>query len=224
MKKKEIKKEQKQKRTQKNSLLSTIFLVLKKRFSIFHLLFLAVIIAANTFAWFIYMDKISSDIDVRVKAWNVSFRLNNQEMEDYINFTVSDIYPGMTPFQQSLAVTNDGEMDANLSYEIVSVTVMGDTYTTEGGAMTEEELTTLMNENYPFKVTITTSQSLITRDGGTALFYINVTWPYESATNGVSNDELDTYWGNRAYTFKQENPTLPCIKVRVKLSAIQVNG
>lgn len=224
MKKKEIKKEQKKGKAQKNSLLVTIFLVLKKRFSIFHLLFLAVIIAANTFAWFIYMDKISSDIDVRVKAWNVSFRLNNQEMEDYINFTVSDIYPGMTPFQQSLAVTNDGEMDASLTYEIISVTVMGDTYTTEDGTMTEEELTTLMNENYPFRVTITTSQSLISRDGGTALFYINVTWPYESVTNGVSNDELDTYWGNRAYTFKQENPTLPCIKVRVKLSAIQVNG
>ena len=208
----------------KNSLFTSIIKAFKKRFSIFHLLFITVLLAANTFAWFIYMDKISSDIDVRVKAWNVSFRFNNQQMEDYVNFTVNDIYPGMTPYQQALAVTNDGEMDANLSYEIVSITVMGDTYTTEGGSMTESELVTLMNNNYPFQITVTTSQSLISHDGGAALFYIHVTWPYESYNSGgTSNDTLDTYWGNRAYTYKQQNPNLPCIKVRVKLSAIQVN-
>ncbi|MBQ6223153.1 MAG: hypothetical protein IJJ44_11125 [Solobacterium sp.] len=38
-----------------------------------------------------------------------------------------------------------------------------------------------------------------------------------------SKVQFDTYWGNRAYTFKQANPNLPCITVRVKLSAIQVN-
>ena len=217
-------KKQREENVRKNSLLISILKALKKRFSIFHLLFIIVLLAANTFAWFIYMDKISSDIDVRVKAWNVSFRFNNQQMEDYVNFTVDDIYPGMTPYQQALAVTNDGEMDANLTYEIVSITVMGDTYSTENGDMTEEQLVNLMNNNYPFRITVTTSQSLISHDGGAALFYIHVTWPYESYnSNGTSNDELDTYWGNRAYTFKQSNPTLPCIKVRVKLSAIQVN-
>ena len=217
-------KKQREENVRKNSLLISILKALKKRFSIFHLLFIIVLLAANTFAWFIYMDKISSDIDVRVKAWNVSFRFNNQQMEDYVNFTVDDIYPGMTPYQQALAVTNDGEMDANLTYEIVSITVMGDTYTTENGDITEEQLINIMNNNYPFRITVTTSQSLISHDGGAALFYIHVTWPYESYnSNGTSNDELDTYWGNRAYTFKQSNPTLPCIKVRVKLSAIQVN-
>ena len=213
-----------QKVGKKNSLGKSIVKAIKKRFSIFHLLFLAILIAGNTFAWFIYMDKISSDIDVKVKSWNVSFRFNNQEMEDYINFVVDDIYPGMSPYSQSLSVTNDGETDANLSYNIVSITVMGDTHTTEDGSLTEPELITYMNENYPFHISITTSQSLISSNGGMATFYINVTWPYESTTNGVSNDSLDTYWGNRAYTYKQENPTLPCIKVRIKLSAIQVNN
>ena len=208
----------------KNSLGKSILKAFKKRFSIFHLLFLGVLIAANTFAWFIYMDKVSSDIDVRVKAWNVSFRFNNQDMEDYINFSVDDVYPGMTPFQQALAVTNDGEMDAQLSYEVVSISVMGETFTTEDGSMTEDELKTLMSERYPFKITITTNHSLIQKDGGTAIFYVNVTWPYESYnSNGVSNDSLDTYWGNQAYTYKHDNPTLPCIKVKVKLSAVQVN-
>ena len=216
---------EKEEKIQKNNLLDSIVKAFKKRFSIFHLLFLIVLIAANTFAWFIYMDRVSSDIDVKIKAWNVSFRLNNQVMEDYINFTVSDIYPGMNPYQQSLAVTNDGETDANLSYDVVAITVMGDTHSTEGqNAMTEAQLIAYMNENYPFHITIGTSQSLVSSNGGTASFTINVTWPYESTTNGVSNDDLDTYWGNQAYTFKQNNPTLPCITIRIKLSAIQVNS
>lgn len=222
MKKQEIKRK-KERKQEKNSLVKSILKTIKKRFSVMHLLFLGILLSANAFAWFIYMDRVSSDIDVKVKSWNVSFRFNNQEMEDYINFVVDDIYPGMSPYSQSLAVTNDGETDANLSYEVVSISVMGDTHTTEGGEMTEEELVNYMNNSYPFHITITTSQSLISRNGGSAIFNINVNWPYESTTNGVSNDELDTYWGNRAYTYKQANPTLPCIKVRIKLSAIQVN-
>ena len=219
-----IMKKKKEESVKRNSLFASIVKAFKKRFSVFHLLFLGVLIAANTFAWFIYMDRVSSDIDVRVKAWNVSFRLNNQAMEDYINFTVDNVYPGMEAYQQSLSVTNDGEVDANLSYNLVSIYVMGDTDSTEGAnAMTESQLINHMNTEYPFHIAITTSSSLISHDGGSALFYISVTWPYESYSNGSSNDDLDTYWGNRAYTFKRDNPTLPCIKVRIKLSAIQVN-
>lgn len=207
----------------KNNLLKSILKALKKRLKIKHLLFLSILIAANTFAWYIYMEKISSDIDIKVKAWNVSFVLNNQNMTDYVNFVVDDIYPGMTPFQQALSITNDGEVDARLSYEIVSVTVLGTTFTTEDGTTTEEQLREIMSNNYPFTISITTNHELIGKSGGTATFFINVTWPYESYNNlGQSNDALDTYWGSQAYTFKQNNPTTPCVKIRVKLSAIQV--
>ena len=207
-----------------NTLLKSILKALKKRLKPTHILFLAVVISANIFAWFIYMDKISSDIDVKVKSWNVSFKLNNQDMTDYINFTVSDIYPGMTPYQETLSVTNDGEVDARLYYEIVSVDVFDQHYTTENNAMTEDQSKQIMRDNYPFRITITTNQELIGASGGTAMFYINVIWPYESINSrGESNDELDTYWGSQAYDFKQENPNDPCIKVKVKLSAIQVD-
>ena len=207
----------------KNILLKSIFKALKKRLKLGHVLFLVLLITANTFAWYIYMEKISSNIDVKIKAWNVSFKFDNQNMEDYINFTVDDIYPGMNPYNQSLAVTNDGEVDAQLSYEIVSITVLGNFYTTEDGSMTEDQLKVLMRDSYPFKITITTNQQYISKSGGTAMFYINVSWPYESYnSNGQLNDELDTYWGKEAYTFKQSYPNSPCVKVRVKLSAIQL--
>ena len=102
---------------EKESLLKTIFKVIKRRFKIWHLLFFALLISVNTYAWFIYMNKVSSDISVRVKSWNVSFQFNNQTMTDYVNFDVEEIYPGMETRTQSLKVSNDGETDAQLSYE-----------------------------------------------------------------------------------------------------------
>ena len=146
---------------QKNKIWKSILKALKKRFRLRHILFVAIIISANTFAWFIYMDKISSDIDVKIKSWNVSFKLDNQDMTDYINFTVSEIYPGMTPYNQALAVTNDGEVDARLYYEIVSVKVLDEYFTTEDGVTTEAQLKTIMQERYPFKIQITTTHELI---------------------------------------------------------------
>lgn len=214
----------KEEKNNQHKLLNSILKAIKHRLHFRHLLFLGIILASNTFAWYIYMEKISSDINVKVKAWNVSFRLDNQNMEDFINFSVDEIYPGMATYTQSLSVTNDGEVDAQLYYEIVSISVFGTTYTTEDGSMTENELKNLMRDNYPFKITITTNQDVISKNGGNALFYINVSWDYESTNSlGESNDALDTYWGNQAYTYKQEHPELPCVKVKVKLSAIQLN-
>ena len=204
---------------------SSILKALKKRLKLRYILFIALLLVANTFAWFIYMDKISSDIDVKIKSWNVSFKLDNQNMTDYINFAVDEIYPGMTPYNQALSVTNDGEVDAQLFYEIVSIRVLDEYYTTEDGETTEAQIKTIMRERYPFQIQITTNHQLISSSGGTAMFYINVSWPYESVNyHGESNDELDTLWGENDHTFKHDNPGIPCIKVKVKLSAIQVQN
>lgn len=212
-------------KAKKNTLLKSIFKAIKKRLKPGHVLFLALLLGTNAFAWFIYMDKISSDINVKVKSWNVSFKLNNQQMTDYINFSIDEMYPGMTPYRETLSVTNDSEVDAKLTYEVISFKVFDQLLTTENNEMTEEQLVASMRNNYPFQITVTTNQEIIGSDGGTATFYINATWPYESInSNGVSNDAADTYWGNMAYTFKTEHPTTPCIIVKIKLSAIQVES
>lgn len=209
----------------KNTLLKSILTALRKRLKPGHIIFLAVLLSANAFAWFIYMDKISSSIDVKVKSWNVSFKFDNQQMIDYINFSIDEMYPGMTPYKESLSVTNDGEMSARLTYEIVSLKVFDDFYTTEDGSYTEDELVNIMKYNYPFQISVTTNKETIAANGGTAIFYINATWPYESVnTNGQSNDTADTYWGNKAYEFKKNNSTKPCISVKVMLSAIQIES
>lgn len=205
-------------------LLKAIIKVIKKRFKLTHLLFIALLLTTNSFAWFIYMNKISSDIDVKVKAWNVSFEFDNQTMTDYINFSVDEIYPGMNDYEQSVVVTNGGEVSAKLYYEIISVTILGTEFTTENGALTSDDLVNKLETEYPFKIRISTNQEIIDGNGGTASFLVTVTWPYESYDEtGALNDEQDTYWGNQAYQFSQTRPDASCILLKVKLSATQIN-
>lgn len=205
-------------------LLKVIFKVIKKKFKLPYLLFLAILFSTSSFAWFIYMNKISSDIDVRVKAWNVSFNFNNQTMTDYVTFDIDEIYPGMNNYSESLFVTNDGEVSATLSYEIISATILNEVYNTEDNSITSDEIKTLLNENYPFKILINSDNDVILGNGGTSNFNVSVSWPYESYDDeGNINDELDTYWGQQAYQFSSDNPDSPCIQLKVKLLATQIN-
>lgn len=204
------------------SLLKIILKVIKKRFKIWHLLFIALLLSVNTYAWFIYMNKVSSDISIRVKSWNVSFQFNNQTMTDYVNFDVEDIYPGMDPKTQSLKVSNDGETDATLSYEVVYANIFGTEYDTGETTMTPEELTNKLENDYPFKITLSSTSDILSKNGTNEYFRVQIVWNYETTTNGVLQDEQDTYWGNLAYNFQQQNPDTPCIQIRIKITAFQI--
>lgn len=207
----------------KKSIVKAILEVLKRRFKIWHLLFFGILISVNTFAWFIYMNKVSSDISVRVKAWNVSFQFDNETMTDYVNFEVEDIYPGMEQRTQSLKVSNDGEMDAELNYKVVYANIFGTIYNTETDNITEEELTRKLANDYPFKITLSSTSNILSKNGSNEYFRVQINWNYETTdTNGNIQDETDTYWGNLAYTFRQNNINTPCISIRVKITAIQI--
>ena len=212
------------KKIKKNKVLKAIYKAIKKRFKFSYLLFMSLLFVSNSFAWFIYMNKIDSDIDVKVKAWNVSFRFDNQTMSDYIKFEIDEIYPGMEDNEQKVTVTNDGEVSAKLYYELVSVRIFDKNYEVSEGAMTSSELEDTINKNYPFKIKISSDKDIISAKGGIASFLVTVTWPYETLDdNGNLKDEDDTYWGNKAYQYTKANSETPCIQLNVKLSATQIN-
>ena len=208
-----------------NQVLKAIWKVVKKMFKLSHLLFIALLFTCNSFAWFIYMNKIDSDIDVKVKAWNVSFHFDNQTMSDYIKFDVRDIYPGLEDNRQEVSVTNDGEVAAKLYYEIVSVRIFDKTYSVNEGGFSSSEIENVLNQSYPFKINISSDKEVIDGKGGVAKFIVNVSWPYETLDdNGELKDLDDTYWGNKAYSYGKEYPDKPCILLNIKLSATQVNN
>ena len=52
---------------------------------------------------------------------------------------------------------------------------------------------------------------------GEGSYTISVEWPYESG-----NDEQDTFWGEAAYDFNEENPNTASLSLTIILIAQQI--
>lgn len=196
-------------------LIKTIIRRLRKRLSAKTLLILIVTLSVNSFAWFIYATRVSSGIEATVKAWNVTFELDNGQITEYITIDVDDLYPGKS-FSKSITIYNNGDTDADLSYEISSIKIFGvtNTYT----AAQNQNINTLLatiNNDFPFTLTPSFSSAIVNA-GAHETFTVSINWPYESG-----NDARDTDWGQRAYTYAQNNPNLPSLQIQLKIIATQ---
>ncbi len=203
----------------KRNNLIIIFKVIRKRVKLSTLLMLIVTFSSSTFAWFIYATKVDSGITAHVKAWNVLFEVGDDEIEENMHFDVSDLYPGMMTYTDSVSVKNKGETHAELSYEIVSYTIFGVKYEVgNNGVLTPEDLKQSLLNDYPFKTSITLSSNIISPNS-TESFSLVVSWPYESG-----DDEKDTLWGTKAYDYHKAHPDLPSISIELKVVATQKNN
>ena len=193
----------------KNSVLRKI----KKRVRRSTLFFLFLTLMANAFAWFIYSNKVSNQITTGVKSWKITFEQGGSDLTSNVTFEIDSIYPGMTPFQKSIEIHNAGEMVAYITYEIESIKILDEVYSKEN--YTQSELSDILNNNYPFKTSFTVDQDQI-EIGDTGTFSAHLNWPYESG-----NDEQDTYWGKKSYSYKEQSPSEKQIVIVVKMTASQ---
>lgn len=191
------------------------------------LVFLIVLLAGNTFAWFIYATKINSDVTVHVRAWNVVFQSGDSQLTNYIPIDVQSIYPGMEDFEYEVTAYNRSEVSASLTYQVLSARILDDEYVTveekqrlgltvEQDDITAAELEEMLAEDFPFTIAIETSNNTISSGTGSETYTLTVTWPYES-----NDDELDTEWGVAAYDYMEDNPTEPSIQINVLIVITQ---
>lgn len=189
--------------------------IIFKRTRITTILLLLITFASSTFAWFIYATKVSVGITAHIEAWNILFTNEDNEVSEYVNFIIPNLYPGMEDFNDSITAYNLGERTAEVSYEIVSCRILSNNYNI-GTSYTSGQMEAILASYFPFRTTFSLTNTSITSSSGQTTFSINVTWPYES-----NNDALDTYWGNQSYTYSANNPGSPSIELVVKISAIQ---
>ncbi len=193
-------------------------LLFLKRNKIKTLLFLFIALVANTYAWFIYNRVVSTNLEAHVKSWQVTI---DGAMDETITFEIDDLYPGMPEYSDSVTLTNGGEMDAQVSFSIKSIRIMDETYTVGVNGETVESLKTRL-ANYPFSITIESSNELVESGGGQADLHLYVEW--EFGDGDATKDALDTYWGEKSYDYSQTNPTKPSIEIEVNVNAEQVNN
>lgn len=190
-------------------------LIKRVRFST--LLLLAILFASNSFAWFVYSTRVQNNISAHVRAWSVAFEIGSEEAISYVDIDIDEIYPGMTTYNRNIRASNHGDSPAQLSYEVMSVTLFGTTFTTSQ-TVTSEALARKFAIEYPFKIVVSLSTNVIPVGDHNEYYNINVSWPYESG-----DDDTDTYWGNYAYDYHQEHPNEPSISMQIKIIATQIN-
>lgn len=181
----------------------------------FKTLFLLMItLASNSFAWFIYTTKVSSNISAKVREWNVSFDVNGENVEKTIEINIDSLYPGMSTYTQTLTASNSGEARAQISYEVIRANILGDDLT--GMNYSDIQIINYLRSYYPFSIDFHVSNDII-QSNSEETITISVSWPYESG-----QDEEDTKWGNLAYTYHSSHPDTPSIDLSIKITAYQI--
>jgi hypothetical protein len=189
--------------------------VLKKRVKIRSLLVLILLLSFNSFAWLIFATKVSGGMSAYVSSWNIEFRAGSDQTETNMNFDVGRIYPGMQTYTKEITVKNNGEISAKLSYEIKKIQILGDTYEVNETTTSDDLLNRLQNE-YPFKIKIAIDNGSELAENTTSTFTISLEWPYESG-----NDDVDTFWGEKAYQYYTSNVNENSFHIEIKLEAVQ---
>lgn len=181
----------------------------------FKTLFLLMItLASNSFAWFIYTTKVSSNISAKVREWNVSFDVNGENVEKTIEINIDSLYPGMTTYTQTLTASNSGEARAQISYEVIRANILGDDLT--GMNYSDIQIINYLRSYYPFSIDFHVSNDIV-QSNSEETITISVSWPYESG-----QDEEDTKWGNLAYTYHSSHLDTPSIDLSIKITAYQI--
>ena len=186
-----------------------------KKIKLKHLVLLICLLIFNTYAWFIYATEVSTSITAHVTSWNIEFVTGDDEIVTNIEIDLDRIYPGMDDYEKIVEVHNRGETKAKLSYEFVSYQILGETFEV-GEDYTSTELENKIEQDYPFKINVQIDTDSIDESNGKGEFKITVSWPYESG-----DDELDTYWGNKAYEYYSLNPGQKSLLINMKLIATQ---
>lgn len=188
----------------------------KRRIRLRTIFLLAITLASNSFAWFIYSTKVSNNITAKVRSWHVSFEVGTGDTsEEYIEINIDSLYPGMNDYQKILKATNNGESDARISYEIEKATILGSNLLNLN--LSDIQILNKIKNDYPFTISFNLSDNIIPKKGGEATITVDVKWPYESG-----DDAEDTKWGNLAYDYHKEHSNEPSISLIVKITAVQI--
>lgn len=190
--------------------------IIFKRVRLSTLILLVITLSSTTFAWFIYSTKVSAGITAHIEAWDILFTSSEDIVEEYVNFVIPEIYPGMDDYTDHVTAYNRGEKNATITYEVVSVRILNNTLVADGTAITSQMLINKLVNDYPFEITFNLTNEQLDASTGIATFSINAEWPYESG-----NDSLDTYWGQQSYTYHSNFPNSPSIEIQMKITAVQ---
>ena len=185
------------------------------KLNLMSLFFVAISFVSITLAWFAYSGLSSATVDVDIKAWNIEFKNGEQVVSNEIVISLSDIHPGMDTELKDVDISNLGDSDAQISYDIKSVRVLNEVLNNNSN----EELIDKLSHDYPFHINMNLDKDYALAHGDSGKFNVSISWPLDS-----NNDELDSEWGNKAYQFymeeQQKKQSNPDYEIRSSLEVV----
>lgn len=218
---------------------NVIITVLKKH-KIGILLVIFLFMVSSTFAWFVFNRTVSMSLTTHVKAWNIE--LGDDDDGDTYVIEIADLYPGMATIDTEagggIPITNNGEIAADISVDIVSITLFGELqelgvdYTLEKRQNNSE--TEFVVSGYPFVLTFKLSSDYLVSGASTALNY-SLEWVYENTdpscyktdADGETYNQCDiddTYYGEKSYDFSIDSPNSSSLVIEMKMNVTQSNA
>lgn len=165
----------------------------RKRMLLRSLLFALFLIGVNIFAWFTYVSKAGLQLEGNISSWDVEFNANGKPTTK-VDFYVSDMKPGMLDYSQKVIIHNLGEVSADVSYDIASLSIMG----RDVDASNKDEIIRRLNFFYPFSVNLNIDSVIIQPQGYTN-FSASLSWDYENQEKFYQLDSLYDYNGEFNY-------------------------
>lgn len=165
----------------------------RKRMLLRSFLFALFLIGVNIFAWFTYVSKAGLQLEGNISSWDVEFNANGKPTTK-VDFYVSDMKPGMLDYSQKVIIHNLGEVSADVSYDIASLSIMG----RDVDASNKDEIIRRLNFFYPFSVNLNIDSVIIQPQGYTN-FSASLSWDYENQEKFYQLDSLYDYNGEFNY-------------------------
>lgn len=165
----------------------------RKRMLLRSFLFALFLIGVNIFAWFTYVSEAGLQLEGNISSWDVEFNANGKPTTK-VDFYVSDMKPGMLDYSQKVIIHNLGEVSADVSYDIASLSIMG----RDVDASNKDEIIRRLNSFYPFSVNLNIDSVIIQPQGYTN-FSASLSWDYENQEKFYQLDSLYDYNGEFNY-------------------------
>lgn len=189
---------------------------LRKTLGLKTLIILIVLLSFNTYAWFVFSNHVNTEMGAKVRAWNITFSQNDDDVSQSLTFDVNDIYPGMPSYHDEVSITNNGDTNAVVSFEMESVRILDNTYVVDANN-TSDDIVNMLKNDYPFKVLIGVNNPNLV-PFSTSTFSVDVIWNFEE-----NLDSVDTLWGENAYTYNHTHPNMPSISINLTIHIDQAN-
>ena len=112
-----------------------------------------------------------------VKSCDVIFQNSVDTQASYFTASIDDLYPGMDDYNYNLKIYNHGEIDARLTYELLSINILDREYIsvqgradkkepTNSNDLSSDELQEYLLNNFPFRIQLSISEDKLQTDLG----------------------------------------------------------